>query len=200
MLNRLGYLSIAAILTTTTMTVGPVVFLSQQDLAETYIVMCVPVFVAVPDRALGRGGGGRRSGAWHPGLGRRLHTYVSSLFRDRKRDRILPGQYRRQRLSGESLPGAPRFLDRPAQSLAVHEPARGSRRALIEAKRQLWSVSIDLDNFKVINDSLGHTAGDELLVVIARRSLSCLRPADTPARLSGDKFAVVLDGIADIDD
>ena len=110
MLNRLGYVSIAAILTTTTMTVGPVVFLSQQDLAETYIVMCARLRGEFPDRALGRAGGGRHSGAGHPGLGRRFHHLSLVVrLRDRKLDRILPGQHRRQRLPGESLPGTPRF-------------------------------------------------------------------------------------------
>jgi diguanylate cyclase (GGDEF)-like protein len=53
---------------------------------------------------------------------------------------------------------------------------------------------LDLDSFKHVNDTLGHTVGDELLKVCARRLLACLRPEDVVARLGGDEFAVVVDG------
>ncbi|MCP4201051.1 MAG: EAL domain-containing protein [bacterium] len=76
--------------------------------------------------------------------------------------------------------------------------------AIAQAERRpnyLFAVLFfDLDRFKVINDSLGHSVGDRLLVAIARRLLSFLRPGDTVARLGGDEFAILANDIDDPSD
>jgi diguanylate cyclase (GGDEF)-like protein/PAS domain S-box-containing protein len=61
--------------------------------------------------------------------------------------------------------------------------------------RQLAVVVVDIDDFKTVNDSLGRAVGDELLRAVADRLRSCLRSADTAARLSGDEFAMLLDDL-----
>ncbi len=84
------------------------------------------------------------------------------------------------------LPNRTLFLDRLTQAL---EPARR------EPPIPFAVLCLDLDRFKVINDSLGHALGDHLLVTVARRLELCLPPGDTLARLGGDEFVLLVEGV-----
>lgn len=99
------------------------------------------------------------------------------------------------------------------QTLAFHDPLTGlANRALFEehlntaiagARRHgdlLGLVYLDLDDFKDINDSLGHAAGDAALVALAGRLLRAVRPEDTVARLGGDEFVVIYPRLTSPDD
>jgi diguanylate cyclase (GGDEF)-like protein len=89
------------------------------------------------------------------------------------------------------LPNRTLFFDRLGQKI---EHARRHPEDLFAV------LFIDLDRFKVVNDSLGHTVGDQMLVATAQRLTQCLRSEDTVSRLSGDEFAILLSDIRDISD
>src|SRR4029079_4153413 len=88
------------------------------------------------------------------------------------------------------------LTDLPNRALFIDRLQHLFHRARRVLGNPLFAVLyLDLDRFKAINDSLGHQAGDELLVGTARRLERCLRPGDTLARLGGDEFTVLLDNI-----
>jgi len=88
------------------------------------------------------------------------------------------------------LPNRALFLDRTTHALQL-------------AARDGSGVGVlflDLDEFKSVNDSLGHAVGDQMLMQVAARLAECVRPGDTAARFGGDEFAVLFPGIGDDDD
>jgi diguanylate cyclase (GGDEF)-like protein len=201
-LNRLGYVLTACILTVTLIVAASAVFVSGEGQAETFIIMCIPVFIAsfllVP---------------WSGIVVSAVVIFNTLLFNQgtvnslslltfitvtgfayllaRSLDRV--NRENRHRAFYDSLTGLPNralFLDLLTQAVNHFKSDRILRAVLF----------MDLDQFKIINDSLGHRAGDELLIIAARRLQTCLRPGDTAARLGGDEFIVLLDGVGDVGD
>jgi diguanylate cyclase len=121
---------------------------------------------------------------------RALKRHVESLelaVTDRTRGLEAANRQLRHLASHDALTGLPNRLlldDRIAQAIAQAE----------RQSHEFAVLVIDLDRFKLINDSLGHRAGDELLREVARRLKSVVRAVDTTARLGGDEFVVLVDG------
>ena len=121
-------------------------------------------------------------------LGRRA---ILSIQRDITERKVLENQLAHQAFH-DSLTGlANRSL---FQDRVEHAVARGVRNP-----QPISILFLDLDNFKTVNDSLGHAAGDQLLVSVAKRLRGCLRMCDTVARLGGDEFAILLEDANDQD-
>ncbi|HTD76262.1 MAG TPA: diguanylate cyclase, partial [Chloroflexota bacterium] len=127
-----------------------------------------------------------RFGALDERRARELNEHTTGALR-RAVEREQLEEQLRQRAFYDSLTGLPNralFLDR-----IDHALARSDRLG-----HELAVLFIDLDRFKVVNDSLGHSAGDGLLIQVANRLRGCLRGSDTIARLGGDEFTVLLEG------
>ena len=136
-------------------------------------------------------------------------------FRD---GRVFERDTRPQRIDGEVVGRVwcfrdvtdQRRLQAELQHQAFHDPLTGlankalfrdrvthACQRLTRSRGRLAVLFIDLDDFKTVNDSLGHSAGDSLLVSVSERISSCLRPGDTAARLGGDEFAVLVEEVSE---
>jgi diguanylate cyclase (GGDEF)-like protein/PAS domain S-box-containing protein len=158
-----------------------------------------------------------------PRLHQKLDRHLageSELFEDEHRIEHRDGNYRWMLARGAALFDVDGKAHRIAGSQTditdrkVHDPLTGLpnralfvdrlERARARARRSgrtLYAVLfLDLDRFKVVNDSLGHPVGDQLLVAVAQRVEGCLRSGDTVARLGGDEFAVLLEEVAELDE
>jgi diguanylate cyclase (GGDEF)-like protein/PAS domain S-box-containing protein len=113
-------------------------------------------------------------------------------------------------LNGRDVSERKRFEEQLAHQ-AFHDPVTGlpNRALFVDRVRHrmartrrtdsgLAVIFLDLDDFKTINDSLGHVAGDEVLVAVAKRLANTIRASDTAARFGGDEFALLLEDVDDV--
>ena len=115
-----------------------------------------------------------------PGF-RGIAAYLRDVTERRTQEERLAHQALHDPLTG--LPNRTLFVDRLTRALGAS--AREGEPVAV--------LFLDLDDFKSINDSLGHAAGDRVLVALGQRLRACLRPGDTVARLGGDEFAVLIE-------
>lgn len=96
-----------------------------------------------------------------------------------------------------NLPGRPLFRDRLEHAVALHQDGALKRRDTpTQGNNTMFAVLLlDLDQFKAVNDTLGHHVGDQLLQKVARRLESCVWAVDLVARMSGDEFNVLLESV-----
>lgn len=118
----------------------------------------------------------------HPNLIFQIQDITDKKFAEEKL------QYEATHDALTNLPNRARFMSRLDQALAKIQKDPNYKASVL---------FIDLDRFKIVNDSLGHLAGDQLLFEIAGRLRECLRPEDLVARLGGDEFTILVEGNCD---
>nr|CRH06851.1 putative Diguanylate cyclase/phosphodiesterase with PAS/PAC sensors [Candidatus Magnetococcus massalia] len=118
---------------------------------------------------------------------RREVTHYVGVFTDISREKSTEAQLERLAFYDPltQLPNRVLFRDRLSHEIGLSE----------RAGKILVLLLIDLDRFKIINDTLGHGVGDGLLVQVSNRLVACVRKSDTVARLGGDEFGIILPGV-----
>ncbi|WP_431232598.1 putative bifunctional diguanylate cyclase/phosphodiesterase [Mycolicibacterium psychrotolerans] len=117
-------------------------------------------------------------------------TVLGRQFLAVKENRLLVATVAQQALHDPltGLANRALFSDRLSHAMHLHE----------REGRSLAVLAVDLNEFKLVNDHLGHLVGDDLLVGVAQRLRRCVRPGDTVARLGGDEFSILVEGGADV--
>ena len=194
-LNRLGFVYLAGLSTVALTCVGSLVLIGDQ-LSAAFITMPIPILIASSLLAPWAGfivaaimiaAAAVFGVATLSLLTLFIVAIISYLFADSLERAYRESRYQALHDPLTDLPNRTLFLDRLEQEMA-------SARL---AGKTVAVLFVDLDNFKVINDSLGHHLGDRLLVGVSRRIRNCLRTRDSAARFGGDEFTILLANLWD---
>ena len=189
-LNRLGFVYLAGLSTVAVTGIGSLVLISDQ-LSATFITMPIPILIASFLLAPWAGfivaaimitAAAVLDVATLGLLTLFIVAIISYLFADSLERAYRESRYQALHDPLTDLPNRALFLDSLEQELASAKLAG----------RAVAVLFVDLDNFKVINDSLGHHLGDRLLVGVSRRIRNSLRSQDSAARFGGDEFTILL--------